>query len=261
MDVIIKPTDVIPETTFTRTFQITNQPVSLKEINERTDVVLVLNLKSNDTFKMLLNAESRITDSKWPDVLNWTQNYVIKRYHNETIVLALPGSLRSIIFWSKIKSNFVGVNVTYKWFYSTTGSSKNQKGGKNTIRIIRPNKEKPHKHVIIPAERGEYHFHMICFCGCYSTLRKCKRFHSWNQAAVMCQEKGGHLPQFLSRAEQEELISMLKEPGYFFFIEALFISMKVSNQSRFVCVPIILLLYNYTIILESIFVYVNLSSK
>ena len=52
---------------------------------------------------------------------------------------------------------------------------------------------------------------------------------SWIQAVNICRNAGGELPQFFSRKEQEELISIIKTFTDYFFVEAMFIYLKTAN--------------------------------
>ena len=236
MDVIIEPIDMVPERTFFEAIPITNQPYCLQEINQRKDAVVVLNMRSNETMRVMLNVHSRLGPEVEAEILNLTQNYLIKRYHNQTIIIALPGIIHFISFRSPITQHITVVNIIYKWLYNNTGPAKIQDCGceikaKATGRGRgRGRRLRPRFHRIIPTSRGEYHFHKFCFCSCYAT--GCRYLYSWNQTAAFCKGKGLSLPTILSRSEQEELISILKTSCYSYFIEALFISMLVSHQLR-----------------------------
>ena len=49
----------------------------------------------------------------------------------------------------------------------------------------------------------------------------------------ICRNAGGELTQFLSRKEQEELISIIKTSTDYFFIETVFIHLEAVNGSVF----------------------------
>ena len=81
------------------------------------------------------------------------------------------------------------------------------------------------------AERGTYLFVTYCrYRDVTTVIKGCEPWiWSWTQAMNICRNAGGELPQFFSRKEQEELIRIIKTSTDYFFIEAVFISLKTGS--------------------------------
>ena len=56
---------------------------------------------------------------------------------------------------------------------------------------------------------------------------------SWNEAAELCSEiHNGHLPEFISRKEQEESIPIIKETPNLYPTEAVYINLQQKIQNE-----------------------------
>ena len=58
------------------------------------------------------------------------------------------------------------------------------------------------------------------------------KLFSWNEASEICHNVSGHLPQFLDRTDQEDLIYLLKKSHDLYLIEAVYIGLKIKNKTR-----------------------------
>ena len=67
---------------------------------------------------------------------------------------------------------------------------------------------------------------------CTDTKIKSKSF-SWQEALLLCQSVNATLPEFYSRKEQEEFISLIKS-GDIFPIEAVYIGLYGSGKNQIV---------------------------
>ena len=201
-------------------------------IPERRDAVVVMNIRSNETLSLLLGAQSRLSHEFGPEILNCPHNHLIKRYHNESNIIALLGIIRFITFKSPSTGRFTVINVSYKWLNIDTTSIEEPSNCRGSgmyilLKSHRTDRAMRQKRLITTV-RGEFHCYKFCHCACY--VGKCKRIlYAWNQAEALCKKEGLSLPTILSRTEQEDLISTLKISLFAFHRGPIYIYASVSS--------------------------------
>ena len=154
--------------------------------------------------------------------LYWESTWDVERNSITTSVIAVQGRMHRL----KMFSNNMDFNNTaqmiYYWIFK-----------RNMVYWV-PTKNKQYLPKVVlkkKAEKGTYLFVTYCrYRDVTVGTKGCKpQIWSWKQAVNMCRDAGGELPQFFSRTEQEELISIIKTSTDYFCIEAVFIHLKIES--------------------------------
>lgn len=195
------------------------------------DSVLTMNVTSKVNARLRVIARTRDQISvKIPIVsLYWENILELTNKSDNNFILALPGWILEVELQSE-QLDYVPLEINYNWLFDR----------RNPVEFLVTRCDKDvyeHTPVITlkkKAREGWYHF--ITYCTKHEVPR-CSdgcvpKLVSWNQAAQICSNAGGHLPHFLSRAEQEELISIMKTSRDLLFMEALFIGLTRVDLNR-----------------------------
>ena len=188
------------------------------------DSVLVIKPFSRASFTLKIGVETYQPESAyiyWVH-LHWESTLCVERGNIATSVIAVQGRIyRLKMFSNNIDSNNT-VQIMYYWIFKRKWFKE----------LRHPYKSQPRKVVLKKrSEKGTYLFLTYCqYREITKVIKVCEpRVWSWKQAMDICRNAGGELPQFLSRKEQEELISIIKTSTDYFFIEAVFIHLKTVN--------------------------------
>ena len=185
------------------------------------DSVLVIKLFARDSFTLKIDIQTYQPESAyihWVH-LHWESTWFVEKGNIATSVIAVQGRMyRLKMFSNNIDSNNT-VQMIYYWIFKRKWFKEPRY----------PYKPQPRKVILKKkAEKGTYL--LVTYCHYRNIIKGCvPQIWSWKQAVNMCRNAGGELPQFFSRKEQEELISIIKTSTDYFFIEAVFIHLKSVN--------------------------------
>ena len=206
----------------------------------REETVLFIEVISNEESDVTLTV---ITNLSFHHKLQWSQSLKAgKKIPNNTLTVALQGRLEYVFVESHKNSSVV---LEYIWLhakdhgYSITDVGGIMCNGKRYQTELPSFFSKRAFHLLIKTKTKMYHFFKNYTLPCdntqelYSCVAMCNaEVLSWRQASKICNHNGGHLPQFLSRKEQDEFLYLLKVKGHLFIVEAMYIGLKVDGDYR-----------------------------
>ena len=154
--------------------------------------------------------------------LHWENTWDVERNSISASVIAVQGRIyRLKMFSNNIDSNHTEKMIYYWIFKRNIFHAVSTEIKQHLPRVVLEKK----------TEKGTYLFATSCrYRDITVAVKGCEpQIWSWKQAVNMCKNAGGELPQFFSRKEQEELISIIKTSTDYFFIEAVFIHLKTVS--------------------------------
>ena len=207
---------------------------------QTNDSVLVMKLVTRTGFTLRVSVETFGQDSQHiPSIyLHWENAWEMEKNSTITSVIAVQGKISRLKMFSNSVNSTNIVQMIYYWIYKRNFLHQEKRPIKQYLRKVLLKKK---------ADKGTYLFVTHCryrdvtvqakgcrlwigYWECTKQRKGCEpRIWSWTQAVNICRNAGGELPQFFSRKEQEELISIIKTSTDYFFIEAVFISLKTTS--------------------------------
>ena len=222
---VIKPSNVTFQSAIEKLISINFDLYYVQKVVRRPNVAYTMKILSNETLDLKINVFSSVFRAK----LNWTQVYQIKKYQKQNILIALPGEVEFITL-QLYQSNVSKVaEITYSWI--------DIKSPKNFLTCYFPSSKEAYiqRWEERKSVKGNYHFIRFYNKSCMNpqkATRYCySKLFSWNEAQKLCMQIDGMLPEFYSREEQEELVTLLK----IFVtipIEGLFIGLKTVKHPQ-----------------------------
>ena len=96
------------------------------------------------------------------------------------------------------------------------------------------------KYIKIKSKQGVYHFIKFYKKSCFDMENDYPYCHtkvfSWIAAFTLCKDINGSLPEFYSRAGQEEFVTIMKTSTSLYLIEGIFINLKTYKKIGYVFV-------------------------
>ena len=188
------------------------------------DSVLVMKLFTRTRFTFRMSVQTLQENLQYtPHIsLYWESTWDVEKNSITTSVIAVQGQMYRLKMFSNNMDFKNTAQIIYYWIFK-----------RNVFYSISTKIKQYLPKVVLKkkAEKGTYLFVTYCrYRDVTVETKGCEpQIWSWKQALNMCRNAGGELPQFLSRKEQEELISIIKTSTDYFFIEAVFIHLKIES--------------------------------
>ncbi len=163
----------------------------------------------------------------------WSYNFNVE---NTSVFMGLPGVLHNLSV--HLLSGDSGI-IHYKWFVLTKGLFKSDLLCDATKNGLFSNVEHKLKVYCKSTSLHDYHFikyvdkYTFSHCECYQTERQSMLF-SWKKSYELCQRRGGNLPEFLTKATQDDLLLVMKISADIFPLEALFIGLIKHSKKVYI---------------------------
>ena len=220
------------------------RPMSLHfvfRIVKSLEHILLMNVKTQRSFDLKIQAEVDGWDGRALRKLNWKQQYRVGKLLGTNVVLALPGMLKSIYLFG-IKN--ASAQVDYIWIHDKINPLYINLGYciakvyKNPTEYTSLSRIRQY-HSKVETESKIYHFFKNMTLPClitrsyYGLKTICpSEKYSWTDSKKLCHQIGAELPQFVSQREQDELLSILKVIELFYYFEGFFIGYRSRHNKR-----------------------------
>ena len=228
---LINSTNAVPNQTRIEILSLERHNPKYIQVVPKETAVMVLNVKTSHPFVVKVKAVTYPLQDLYKE---YTQFSTIYQSHKQSrnLILALPGIIHSVSLSSVSTQKSIEAIVSTTWIY-TEHKIKNANKEMHGLRF--PNYPfRQRQYIIKRARKGTYHFIKWYKEECSHFQKKwCKMDQMfWNQAAGLCKYSGAILPEFFSRTDQDELISIIKHSTDLFPIEALFIGLRTPHRPR-----------------------------
>ena len=229
---LINSTNTVPNQTRIEILSIRTHYPKYIQVDPNETAVMVLNVKTSYPFAVKVKVATYPQQDIYKE---YTQFSTIYRAHNQSrdLIIALPGIIHSATLSSVSTQKSVKVIVATTWIYT---KHKIKNANKEMYGLKFPNYPfRRRQYIIKHARKGTYHFIKWYKKECFHFEKKwCKMDQLFcNQAAGICKYGGAVLPEFFSRTDQDELLSIIEQSTDLFPIEALFIGLRTPQRPRY----------------------------
>ncbi len=212
--------------------------------------VLLMHFSANATNKTYLEMSVRTMDQNFPLLQSayWEAVLTLNHRENQAFFLALPGRVERVGIENRNKKSPTVIFILTRWIRSEARLHvhKTHLEISSCVENVRPKADKLKKvhdsnklpfpnytltsrlYSIKYFQNQTYHF--VKYIGCYCIFGCNAKLFSWTEAESICSKAGTILPQFLSRNEQENFVSILNIATELFLIEAIFIGLQANSS-------------------------------
>ena len=228
---LVRSTDTAPRKTKIESLLIEKYIPKYLQVVPKETAVLLLSITTKHAHAVKVKAVTFPQQNLYKE---YTQFSTIYQSQNgsSNLLLALPGIIHTVSLSSASAQKSVEAIASTTWIHTKHIIST---ANKEVYGLKFPKYPFRQRYYIIKhARKGTYHFIKFYKEECFSFGKKwCKMDQMfWSHAAGICKYAGAVLPQFFSRTDQDELISIIKQSTDLFPIEALFMGLRTKHRPR-----------------------------
>ena len=228
---LINSTDTAPSKTKIESLLIEKYTPKYLQVVPKETAVLLLSIKAKHEHAVKVRALTFPQQNLCKEYTQFSTIYQSQE-KSSNLLLALPGIINIVSLSAVLAQKSVEAIASTTWIYTKHIIST---ANKEVYGLKFPKYPFRRRHYIIKhARKGTYHFIKWYKEECFSFGKKsCKMDQMfWSHAAGICKYAEAVLPQFFSRTDQDELISIIKQSTDLFPIEALFIGLRTKHRPR-----------------------------
>ena len=210
-----------------------NQYYYVKRIVMKKEAAFGMHILGNHT----MNVEIQVQSFLFPEAnMNWSNIYKIEQNQSQTIMIGLPGVVKYLTLRLVQGNQSVIAKICYYWIF--VKSHMNYHLDQFHNHTFKDSVFENTKYLKIKSRQGTYHFIKFYKKSCFDLENDDSYCHSkvfsWIAAFTLCKDIGGSLPEFYSRAWQEEFVTILKTSTNIYLIEGIFINLKTYRKIGYV---------------------------